>query len=840
MMDCNSFASLATFKLPSPCRLLTSACCPDKDLVVLITRLGGRDRVSLWKMQGSKKWEVDIAPDVVPATVVGLAWSPSGQTIAVVHDSGRITMHSVQDGHVERSLFIRPSDTTQIVPEMVEVWWLPGYRAPTTGVIPDIFKRNGVKTGSALSILKLLPLLDPMKDAGGNVTATDLFAFQGTQTRTLQQASIPDVIDQWPSLSHALDNISVNSPNQTDDIGHEGGHSGGLPQTSDEDSLLVLSDAKGGLHLFLDGCYFIGSISLTGGLPCTFAYKHPSQPLLLLHPGDPTRDLLSVGIQPLSVSIPLLDTPTVRDFARLSSTARELMMYIMTALDEMREGWFGSATVTSPKEIGKKWVQALQKKLSEEYGYENPDVILELTGYLASGTSSEGLTDFILSSDQTSERALQKWESSLTDALTKMREYSNSRIIPAFQRLHVILDEICGWSHMPGYAVFGLDTSDIASCMTMVERGIFVSAWLAAEARRELRAFKQFLTFIRYDAATSTLSGEARFYLDFDILEVNGYLMSGLVTSQIDQWFTGSAPQFNPGDLFPSQTPKTLEEALQLAHTALQDPSQTAWQPDIMSVEPSHLGRNLEALVQELATQCQQIFARASQAAARSAVVAAEGGAVPPQVEKASLASENPDVSPQYLVIHFNAGGRSFYIEVALIECSVDGENNVDECTDLDILDAEFFDNEVIVLVYQIKGTQGPIYVATANYTTLKYEKLVSEKYVSGPARKDMIANVLQQWSGGHALRAALLMTACPPAYVRSGSDHEMPPTVRMQGWPSVARSERESGSAGGVHLGQGWNDTRNHRHRRGRDGSRRGIGDGHGRGMTITEWSRE
>jgi hypothetical protein len=70
---------------------------------------------------------------------------------------------------------------------------------------------------------------------------------------------------------------------------------------------------------------------------------------------------------------------------------------------------------------------------------------------------------------------------------------------------------------------------------------------------------------------------------DHDILEVNGYLISGLVTSKIDGWFTGSLPQFNPGDLSyfrPPQNPgKALEEVLQLARAALQDPSQTSWQP---------------------------------------------------------------------------------------------------------------------------------------------------------------------------------------------------------------------------------------------------------------------
>lgn len=81
------------------------------------------------------------------------------------------------------------------------------------------------------------------------------------------------------------------------------------------------------------------------------------------------------------------------------------------------------------------------------------------------------------------------------------------------------------------------------------------------------------------ETAAANMTGETQAFLDFDILEVNGYLMSGLMGSQIDRWFTGPALQFNPGDLFTSQTPKTLEEALQLGHAALRDPSQTAWQP---------------------------------------------------------------------------------------------------------------------------------------------------------------------------------------------------------------------------------------------------------------------
>lgn len=78
-MESNAFASLSTLRLSSPCRLLSSTCCPDKDLIVLISRLGGRDKLSLWKLQGSKKWEVDVGEDDdTSTTVTALVWSPSG------------------------------------------------------------------------------------------------------------------------------------------------------------------------------------------------------------------------------------------------------------------------------------------------------------------------------------------------------------------------------------------------------------------------------------------------------------------------------------------------------------------------------------------------------------------------------------------------------------------------------------------------------------------------------------------------------------------------------------------------------------------------------------------
>jgi anaphase-promoting complex subunit 4 len=42
------------------------------------------------------------------------------------------------------------------------------------------------------------------------------------------------------------------------------------------------------------------------------------------------------------------------------------------------------------------------------------------------------------------------------------------------------------------------------------------------------------------------------------------------------------------------------------------------------------------------------------------------------------------------------------------------------------------------------------MFAATVHYSALEYETLQSEEYVSGPARKDMMANVLRRFNEGH------------------------------------------------------------------------------------------
>ena len=78
-MDAQSFTSLASVGLPSRGKLFQNSWCPDKDLLAVITRHGTRDKLGLWKMQGSRKWETDVDGDLTgPNTIMDIAWSPDG------------------------------------------------------------------------------------------------------------------------------------------------------------------------------------------------------------------------------------------------------------------------------------------------------------------------------------------------------------------------------------------------------------------------------------------------------------------------------------------------------------------------------------------------------------------------------------------------------------------------------------------------------------------------------------------------------------------------------------------------------------------------------------------
>ncbi|KAJ7783806.1 anaphase-promoting complex, cyclosome, subunit 4-domain-containing protein [Mycena maculata] len=772
-----NFASLAAVHLPSVCKpLLPSSCCPDKDLLVLVSRLGGRDRMSLWKMQGSKTWEVDVGIDEKSSEqIVGLAWSPDGQSIAVAHDPPRVTLHSVQDGHEERTLSVSfPSDTTRIT----DLWWFRAEKTVNVKVIPDIFKRNGLIPGTSHSVLKTLPLLDSLQEESQKLTATDLFAFQGSQTRSQPKSSLPDVIKSWPTLNS--DPIVASMGSHVKQLDPSNGHLD-VADDANLDSILVVTDDAGRVHCFLDGSYHLGPIPLGPNLTIPSLFKHPKRPVFFLHPQETVDGGNITDLSPVYVRLPMLEDRQIRDMARVSSSSRELLWYCIRVVKEMRAIWFGSESLSGARELGPKWIRALEKKQREQFGQQEPTAMLDLTQLLLTGRASEVLTDFIGSSEQMSERGIQKWESSVTEALVKLHDCSEKRVTPACQRLHLILEEVLGWSQLPQYASFQLATNDLETCIDLTGRAIFIATWLAAVARRELSRFKEFITWLRAQTAAISSPTEFQSQLRHDILEVNNYLMSGLVVSSVDKWFMGPVPQFNARELGILDGNPDLRTSLEHARAAV---GQTKWQLTTTQNELNHLDRNLDALVQELALRCQRAFDGAAGATSRAAVVSARAGSTAGQAiqvrpapqsnphitirDRIILSDNEDEENVQYLAMHIPAaplnrtflclarvrfGGKTSQLPpsvgIALLDGTLPAEQEVAGPVHLEILDAQFFDDASVVIVYRIRNQPGGAFIATVGYSDLEYQELGPAEYVRTPAREDLMQRAMELWEHG-------------------------------------------------------------------------------------------
>ncbi|KAJ7169881.1 anaphase-promoting complex, cyclosome, subunit 4-domain-containing protein [Mycena filopes] len=593
-------------------------------------------------------------------------------------------------------------------------------------VIPDIFKRNGLIPGSSHSILRTLPLLDSLQEESQKLTATDLFAFQGSHTRLSPKSSLPDVISGWPTLNS--DPLVASMSSHVKQLDPSNGHLD-VADDANVDSILVATDDAGHIHCFLDGSYPLGPVALGPNLLIPSLFKMPKRPLFIAYPQETVQGAKRTDLSPVHVQLPMLDDRQVRDMARISSSSRELVWYCIRVVKEMRAVWFGSEMLSGARELGPKWIRALEKRQREQFGQQEATAMLDLTCLLLTGRGSEPLMDFLGSDEQMSERGIQKWESSVTEALVKLRDFSQKRVAPACQRLHLILEEVLGWSQLPQYSSFQLATQEIETCIDLTGRAIFIASWLAAVARRELSRFKEFIIWIRAETTAVNPPSEYHPQLRHDVLEVNNYFMSGLVVSSIDKWFMGPVPQFNPRELGIGDSNIKLRTTIEQARAA------TTTQNEL-----NHLDRNLDALVQELASRCQRVFDGAAGATSRAALLILPEDVATTQGTSVCLAR-----------VRF--GGKTSQmppsVGIALLDGTLPAEQEEAGPLHLEILDAQFFDDSSVVIVYRVRNQPGGAFIATAGYNELEYQELGFAEYVSAPSREDLMQRAMELWEQG-------------------------------------------------------------------------------------------
>ncbi|KDQ08489.1 hypothetical protein BOTBODRAFT_191754 [Botryobasidium botryosum FD-172 SS1] len=774
------FDSLANAIVAANSRLYYTSWCPRLDIFVVVTRVDGKDKLSLWKMAGSRIWEVAVAKDIVEREEVsGVCWSPDGMdhlcadilklrrplalglTIVVAHYPPRLSLHSVHDGSEIRSLSLSSSISNLRISGL---WWTESEQTPSQDQFPDIFKRENNAPGSAHSILKLLPLLDPLVEAKRDSNMAQLFLFnQAAAKPTIPKtSSLPPSLASFPSLPSDPISASI-SPRPATTAATARSKIQDEPETLNRGSVLFVGSDAGYVYPFLDGTYPLGRVFL--GAQCSPIALYKRDGIFFVHATK--AEPLATNLSPMSIYLPLLSKPWSREVARASSTVRDLLVYCFRVLDEMKDLWLGSNGNEGASLIGARHINVLKERQRRHDNVQDPNPIYDLLTLLFTGRMSNGVSDFL--GTQLTERTLNHWESTMVNALNLLQEHSEQRLSPACERLVVILEEVRGWALWPSrFEPFQLHSlAEIDKCLDQARRVIELAEWLTKEAAEELEKYRQFTQWIRSESARMS---EPDFQMRppfWDPLEAADYLENCLLSSSLTRWFEGPTPLVSPSQFLGVQ-PQSVSAVLAEARKALEEPFKA---PKAQGEALRHLDRNLLALVQSLAENCSRLFTRASGAASREAVIENSGlvGLDPKKREKlgesrVSMVRErvvldqrqdSPPIISEYIVVrpsetedashllliqlrHTNRSVSSPVdsIRASAVTCDVPGREGMIK---VEVLDMDFFDDADIAVLLRVTSATGQNIEGRAFIGMLPYNETSREYQEVDFARPSVI-----------------------------------------------------------------------------------------------------
>ncbi|KAG8983719.1 hypothetical protein FRB90_005814, partial [Tulasnella sp. 427] len=272
----------------------------------------------------------------------------------------------------------------------------------------------------------MLPLLDALSDDTPAMSAPLFNIKRPKRAAGPQRKSVlPPELERFPTLpsdpiAASISNVTATAAQaKSKDI---------TPARTDqqdrslENSVVVTSDDKGMLYLFLEGSYPLGETRTRPNVPST-------------------------SPAPITLRFPLLGSQSLKNVAKILTTVRTLVVYIIKVLEEMRKAWFGTESLEGGRDVGRKWIKVLEEQermFDGATSKTNP--IWDLTNLLFTGKTSGAMREFLGGHGKLSERGMAQWEATVQGSLTVLQESAQRRVSPACERLIVVLEEVRGWA----------------------------------------------------------------------------------------------------------------------------------------------------------------------------------------------------------------------------------------------------------------------------------------------------------------------------------------------------------------------------------------------------------
>ncbi|BGP36700.1 hypothetical protein JCM10449v2_000601 [Rhodotorula kratochvilovae] len=285
-----------------------------------------------------------------------------------------------------------------------------------------------------------------------------------------------------------------------------------------EETVLCVGDEAGGVHLYLGGSVYLGSIdagALVIGI--TALPSAPATASFALHLSSPSSPL---SVRALSLLLP----PSLPAVLAQSTALRAHLQHAFDALQDARGLW------DEARRIGKGWLQRVAD-VSRPHGVTTPPAT-QLHLLLLTGRPTRALHDFLAS--KMNERGLVKWEGAMALALERLRRATWMSVGPALERVVLLLREVDGWARWPDkFAPYAFAREDVLRATELAKEAIRVSARLQREVEEEERCFKQFSVWLRYelDKVAAQEGSEVRPLAAFHPLPVSSYIQHRLPPS---------------------------------------------------------------------------------------------------------------------------------------------------------------------------------------------------------------------------------------------------------------------------------------------------------------------
>ncbi|KAG9055773.1 hypothetical protein FS842_001229 [Serendipita sp. 407] len=543
----SSFTPLGAFTVSADARLVPGACNPEKDLVLLIHHTDPRSTISLWKLQGTKRWEIDaVANFDQTGWLRQVAWSPDGEKFALGHSARRITVHSLADGCEEfRYNGAASGDGVKATWKIATLSWLKmPWRHFWDSEIsshppPQIYPREYDSPGASLYLFKQIAKLDPKEPVIEKSAPTEV-----SSAHKAPRYMTPSEANGWPSLppNPVIASIATTDIDPSDAV--HSIDSNERWQLAQSNTCLFAGDNHGGLYPFIHGTFLAGTIdsestfsqlrSIASAESCTYFSKlsfQPESPLLSFH------SIAGKMYQKATGDGYLMDPDyEIQDILRISTVARDLALYAARNCDEVMIAWMGGGGREGAREQNEKWCRLLENIQNRANPQKVKDVKRDLVALLFTGVPlSMSLVDHIQNGSQTTERNFKKWHGVVTDALAHIKHTIDLAIL-SLQRLIALLWDLYGLATIKSTSTyFMLDKERINRCIEAASATIEILSSMSEIVRRETRGFSHFMIWLR--SIIPNLQKSDFLSKTYDIVLVHAYITNGLFPSGLDSFF---------------------------------------------------------------------------------------------------------------------------------------------------------------------------------------------------------------------------------------------------------------------------------------------------------------